>query len=342
MTIVPTDLRPAPYSSRSAIDPDRVAISVIVPVFNELENIDLLYEKLVPVMEELGERYEIVFANDGSSDGSGDRLDRLATMDPSVKVIHLKRNYGQTAALMAAIEHSAGDIIVPMDADLQNDPADIPKLLDKLGEGFDVVSGWRADRKEGLDRRLPSRIANWLISKVSGVRLHDYGCTLKAYRRDVLQNVHLYGEMHRFIPIYASWEGGRVTEMPVTHHPRHSGASKYGLGRIPRVILDLIVIRFLDSGMDRPIQFFGRASIFTFGLAFLSGLWAVYLKLFEGVSFILTPLPVLVALLSVVGVMLIMMGLLAEIQSRIYFEAQDKRPFSIRDVRNIAQRSEAD
>jgi glycosyltransferase involved in cell wall biosynthesis len=310
-------------------------ISVIVPVYNERDNIAPLYERLIPVLREMDGSYEVVFTNDGSSDGSGDVLDTLAGKDSAVKVIHLKRNYGQTAALMAGISYSSGDIIVPMDGDFQNDPTDIPHLLAKLAEGYDVVSGWRKERKEGLSRRLPSRIANWLISKISGVPLHDYGCTLKAYRREVLENVRLYGEMHRFIPIYAAWEGGRVTELPVKHHPRRSGSSKYDLGRAPRVLLDLIVIRFLDSGIDRPIQFFGRAGLYSFGLAFLAGLWALYLKLFEGVSFIQTPLPMLVVLLALVGLMLVMMGLLGEIQSRIYFEAQDKRPFAVRETRNL-------
>jgi dolichol-phosphate mannosyltransferase len=222
-----------------------------------------------------------------------------------------------------------------MDGDLQNDPQDIPRLIEKLEEGYDVVSGWRVDRTEGMDRRLPSRIANWMISKVSGVKLHDYGCTLKAYRRRFLENVRLYGEMHRFVPVYAAWEGGSVTEIPVAHHPRLHGRSKYGLGRAPRVLLDLLVIRFLARSLDRPIQFFGRAGLYSFALAFIAGSYAIYLKVVEGVSFILTPLPVLVALLGLTGLMFVMMGLLAEIQSRIYFESQDKLPYAVRTTRNL-------
>jgi dolichol-phosphate mannosyltransferase len=310
-------------------------ISVIIPIYNERENIDALYMQLHPVLRGLDASHEIVFVNDGSTDGSAAELDALAALDRAVKVVHLRRNYGQTAAMMAAIQYSSGEIIVPMDGDLQNDPQDIPRLIEKLEEGYDVVSGWRVTRTEGMDRRLPSRIANWMISKVSGVKLHDYGCTLKAYRRRFLENVRLYGEMHRFVPVYAAWEGGSVTEIPVVHHPRLHGRSKYGLGRAPRVLLDLLVIRFLARSLDRPIQFFGRAGLYSFALAFLAGSYALYLKLVEGVSFILTPLPVLVALLGLTGLMFVMMGLLAEIQSRVYFESQNKLPYAVRTTRNL-------
>ena len=316
-------------------------ISVIIPIYNEAGNIKTLHEQLTGVLPDMNCPYEIVLTNDGSTDGTAEQLDALARKDRMVKVVHLKRNYGQTAAMMAAIQYSTGDVIVPMDGDLQNDPADIPNLIDKLNEGYDVVSGWRVDRKEGLNRRLPSRLANKLISRVSGVQLHDYGCTLKAYRRQVLENVRLYGEMHRFIPIYAAWEGARVTEVPVTHHPRQHGASKYGIGRTPRVLLDLLVIRFLAKSLDRPIQFFGRAGLYSFGLAFLTGLWALYLKFVDGVSFIQTPLPMLVVLLALVGLMLVMMGLLAEIQSRVYFESTKKRAFAVRATRNVLQAVDA-
>lgn len=315
-------------------------ISIVIPIYNERENIDPLYRALTAALTALSSienSYEIVFANDGSADGSDRELDALAQTDPKVKVIHLKRNYGQTAALMAAIQFSSGEIIISMDGDQQNDPADIPHLLETLDQGYDVVSGWRVNRKEGVNRRLPSRIANWLISKVSGVPLHDYGCTLKAYRRQTLADVRLYGEMHRFIPIYAAWEGGRVTEIPVTHHDRKFGTTNYGLARAPRVLLDLLVIRFLGSAIDRPIQFFGLAGLLTFLFAVLAGLWALYLKVFEGVSFILTPLPLLVVMLVLVGFVFIMIGLLGEIQSRIYYESQGKRPFSVRDTRNLQQ-----
>lgn len=310
-------------------------ISVNIPIYNERDSIEALYEQLVPVLERLGCEFEIIITNDGSTDGSNEVLDALAARDARVRVLHLRRNYGQTAALMAAIRHSSGDVMIPMDGDLQNDPKDIPRLLDKLEEGYDVVSGWRKERKEGLGRRLLSQAANWLASKISGVKLHDYGCTLKAYRRDVLENVRLYGEMHRFIPIYAKWEGARITEIPVTHHARRFGRSKYGLGRIPRVLLDLIVIRFLRTGLDRPIQFFGLAGLYSFGMAFLVGLGAVYLKLFEDISFILTPLPLLVVLLGLGGLIFVLMGLLGEMQSRIYYESRGKFPYVVRETRNL-------
>lgn len=310
-------------------------VSVVIPVYNERENIDALYMQLHPVLDALDGSHEVVFVNDGSTDGSDAALDALAAHDRTVKVVHLRRNYGQTAAMMAAIRYSSGEIIVPMDGDLQNDANDIPRLIEKLEQGYDVVSGWRVDRKEGMERRLPSRVANWMISKVSGVKLHDYGCTLKAYRRRFLENVRLYGEMHRFVPVYAAWEGGNVTELPVAHHPRLHGTSKYGIGRAPRVLLDLLVIRFLARSLDRPIQFFGRAGLYSFALAFLAGAYALYLKIAEGVSFILTPLPVLVVMLALIGLMFVMMGLLAEIQSRVYFESQNKLPFTVRTTRNL-------
>jgi glycosyltransferase involved in cell wall biosynthesis len=224
-----------------------------------------LYRALVNALDQLPQSAEIIFADDGSRDGSAATLDVFAELDPRVRVLHLSRNYGQTAALMAAIQNSTGDVIIPMDGDGQNDPADIPRLLDKLSEGYDVVSGWRTSRQDdALTRRLPSVIANWLISTLLRVPLHDYGCTLKAYRREVVEDVRLYGEMHRFIPIYAAWEGARVTELAVTHHPRRFGKSKYGMSRIARVLLDLLIVYFIDRAFDRPIQFFGQL-----GLGFL-------------------------------------------------------------------------
>eukprot|EP01034_Spumella_vulgaris_P010497 gene10497-13318_t len=220
----------------------------------------------------------------------------MAAADSRVKVVHFRRNAGQTAAMMAGIDFASGDVLIPLDADLQNDPADIPRLLAKLDEGYDVVSGWRKDRKDdSLRRNLPSRIANSLISRVSGVALHDYGCSLKAYRRDVIKGVKLYGEMHRFIPIYASWNGARVTELPVTHHARRFGVSKYGLERIAKVFLDLMVVKFLDRYAQKPIYVFGGFGLVNLAVSFLAGLWAIILKLFYGTSFILSPLPLLAA-----------------------------------------------
>ena len=237
-------------------------LSILIPIYDERDNIAPLHDRLTGVLKDIGDDYEVIFINDGSSDGSAEVLDGLAEKDPRTRVIHMRRNYGQTAAIMAAVHHSRGDVLIPMDGDQQNDPADIPRLLEKLDEGYDVVSGWRKDRKDkAITRLMPSRVANWIISWVMGVWLHDYGCTLKAYRRGVIENVRLYGEMHRFIPIYAAWEGARVTEIPVIHHARTHGASKYGLGRVIRVLLDILVIYFIDRSFDRPIQFFGKIGL---------------------------------------------------------------------------------
>jgi glycosyltransferase involved in cell wall biosynthesis len=250
-----------------------------------------------------------------------------------VRVLHLARNYGQTAALMAGIQNSTGDVLIPMDGDGQNDPADIPRLLDKLAEGFDVVSGWRQARQDrALTRRLPSVVANRLISALMRVRLHDYGCTLKAYRREVVEDVRLYGEMHRFIPIYAAWEGARVTEIPVAHHPRRFGKSKYGLGRVARVMLDLLIMYFIDRAFDRPIQFFGKFGLGFLGLSALTFAWALVLKYGFGVSFIQTPLPLLAATIGLSGVLFILLGVIAEVQARIYYEARGRPPYKIRRV----------
>ena len=271
--------------------------------------------------------------DDGSTDGSAGVLDELARLDARVKVVHLRRNYGQTAALMAAIQHSTGDVIISMDADGQNDPADIPRLLAKLDEGYDVVSGWRKGREDkALTRRFPSFVANRLISALLGVPLHDYGCTLKAYRREVLEDVRLYGEMHRFIPIYASWEGARVTEIPVTHHPRQFGKSKYGLGRIGRVTLDLLILYFIDRAFDRPIQFFGKFGIICLCTSVLIFIWALALKYIDHLSLIQTPLPLLAATIGLSGVLFILLGIMAEIQTRTYFEAQGKAPYKVKSV----------
>ena len=311
-------------------------LSITVPIYNEADNIGPLYERLVAALEPLGKPYEIVLVDDGSHDGSDKALDALAAKDARVKVVHFRRNYGQTAAMMAGIRYASGEIIIPMDGDLQNDPADIPKLLAKLDEGYDVVSGWRKDRKDNpIKRNLPSRLANWLISSISGVHLHDYGCSLKAYRRDVVKGVKLYGEMHRFIPIYATWEGGKVAEVVVTHHPRERGASKYGMNRVVKVLLDLIVVQFLARYASRPIYLFGGCGILALAGAFAAGVWAVYLKYFESTSFIQTPLPLLVVLLTLTGGISILMGLLAEIIMRTYFESQGKAVYLVRSTSNL-------
>jgi glycosyltransferase involved in cell wall biosynthesis len=308
-------------------------ISIVIPVYNEVEALPPLYSSLAEMLARLDKSAEIIFADDGSKDGSGALLDRFAERDPRVRVLHLSRNYGQTAAMMAAIQASSGDVIIPMDADGQNDPADIPRLLDKLDEGYDVVSGWRKEREDAaLSRRLPSMLANRLISGLLRVPLHDYGCTLKAYRSEVLEDVRLYGEMHRFIPIYAAWEGGSVTELPVSHHPRRSGKSKYGMGRIARVLLDLFMLYFIDRALDRPIQFFGKFGIGFLALAIASFGWALVLKYVEGVSLIQTPLPLLAATIGLSGILFLLLGVIAEVMVRIYFESRGKAPYKVRRV----------
>ena len=311
----------------------REMISVLIPVFNEGENISPLYEEVTSVLRQIDRDYEVIFINDGSSDDTLTQLKVISQKDSNIKVVSLSRNFGQTAALTAGIDFSKGKIIVPMDGDLQNDPKDILALLQKIEEGFDVVSGWRKSRKDSfLTRRFPSIAANKIISLIGGVHLHDYGCTLKAYRRDVLKNIRLYGEMHRFIPIYAQWMGAQVSEIPVRHHARKFGSSKYGMSRVVKVILDLMVVKFLVSYSQKPIYVFGGMGLLMILGAFLSGGYAIYLKLFEGVSFILTPLPLLCVLLLVLGFLSILMGFLAEILTRTYYESQGKPTYQIKEV----------
>ena len=311
------------------------SLSIVVPVYNEAGNVEELYRQIAAVVAEQGYDAEIVLVDDASTDGSAEAIDRLARAHGEVKVIHLARNYGQTAALMAGIDHSTAEVVVAIDADLQNNPADIPSLLAKLEDGFDVVSGWRRARREGLARTLPSRLANWLIARTTGVRLHDFGCTLKAYRRDVLGDVRLYGEMHRFIPVYAAWAGGRIAELEVSHRPRRAGTSKYGLGRTGRVLLDLVVVLFLHRALDRPVQFFGRIGLWSFGLGILAGAYALYLKVVEDVSFIQTPLPLLISLLWLTGLLCVLLGVVAEMLTRIYFESRNSPFYRIRSTLNL-------
>ena len=314
-------------------------ISVVIPIYNEEEGVEQLFRELFSVLDPMNGRFEIIAVNDGSRDSSLAKLRQIAAGRPEVKVVDLRRNYGQTAAMMAGIDHAAGDVLVSIDADLQNDPQDIPALIAKLREGYDVVSGWRKHRQDAKIRRnFLSRVANSIISKISGVPLHDYGCTLKAYRKDVIKGVRLYGEMHRFIPIYAKWMGARICELPVNHNPRRWGKSNYGMERIAKVVLDLIVVKFLDRYMVKPIYVFGGAGLASLALSSLSFLYMLYLKLFEGVSFILTPLPLLSAMAFMVGVMCILMGLLAEMIVRTYFESQNRTVYRVRETINFESR----
>jgi dolichol-phosphate mannosyltransferase len=311
-------------------------LSIVVPIYNEKATIPVLTERLLAVMDRIGSPFEIILVNDGSTDGSRVALREAAARRKDIKVVELKRNSGQTAAMMCGIDHASGDIIIPIDADLQNDPDDIPLLLAKIAEGYDVVSGWRQvrnDREFGRD--LPSRIANWLISWVSGVRLHDYGCSLKAYRLEVLDGVRLYGEMHRFIPIYASWLGARVTEVPVRHYPRRHGASHYGLERAIKVVLDLIVVKFLDRQFMKPIYVFGGFGLLCLLVSGLAGSVALYFKFVDGLSLIQTPLPLLAVMTFITGFMCILMGLLSEMLMRTYFESQGKASYAVRERLNF-------
>lgn len=313
------------------------SLSIVIPVFNEEDNIYPLYEDLMGVIKFIGCPYEIIFINDASKDKTAQRLNELAAHNELVKVIHFRRNFGQTAAMMAGIDFSSGNLIIPMDGDLQNDPKDIPTLIAKLNEGYDVCSGWRKDRKDNtLIRNLPSKIANYIISMISGVHLHDYGCSLKAYKRDVIKGVKLYGEMHRFIPIYAAWQGAKVTEIPVTHHARKYGQSKYGIKRTFKVILDLIVIKFLEKYAEKPIYIFGGFGLLSIFLSVLSFLFMVYLKYWQDTSFNRTPLPLLTALFFILGFQSILMGLIAELLNRTYYESQGKPVYLIKEVKNIS------
>lgn len=308
-------------------------LSVIIPVFNEEANIRPLYSQLKQTLEGLGKRYEIIIVDDGSTDGSLEVLRELCKEDGSLKVVRLRRNFGQTPAFSAGFDEASGDVVVTLDADLQNDPADIPLLLAKAEEGYDVVSGWRKNRKDPLlTRRFPSMVANALISQVTGVKLHDYGCSLKAYRREVVKNVDLYGELHRFIPALASWMGISLAEVAVTHHPRRYGKSKYGLSRTPRVILDLLTVRFLLSYSTRPIHIFGSLGILTSFLGAIILAYLGFVRLVLQRSIADRPVLLLGILLFVVGVQFVTMGLLAELTIRTYHEARNKPTYMVREI----------
>ena len=313
---------------------DGIHLSVVIPVYNERENIAPLHEALTVALA--GRSYDLVFVDDGSTDGSREELRRLVTQDPSHgRIIELRRNFGQTAAIAAGIDHSNGEVVVTIDADMQNDPADIPMLLDKIEEGYDVVSGWRVNRKDRfLTRRLPSQAANWLISVVTRVKLHDYGCTLKAYRREVLEGFRLYGEMHRFIPAYADWVGADIVEVPVQHHPRMHGEAKYGLGRTVKVLLDLFTVKFLMSYANKPIYLFGGAGmVIGLGGAAMLVFLAVR-RFFEFVSVTRSPMFPVSIMLVILGFQTVLMGLIAELLARTYHESQGKPIYSVRKVHN--------
>lgn len=311
--------------------------SIVVPIYNEQDNIHELYLAITKALDDFDNDYEIIMVDDGSTDGSFGALQRIAAQDSRLKVIRFRRNFGQTAAMSAGFDAASGNIIIPMDGDLQNDPADIPRLIEKLHEGYDVVSGWRKSRKDTvITRKIPSMLANALISFFTGVHLHDYGCTLKAYRREVLDGINLYGEMHRFVPALASQVGAKVTELPVNHFPRLHGASKYGISRTLRVILDLMTVKFLLSYSTKPIQLFGKWGVYTLMAGLCSGAMTIYMKIFEHLSMNRNPLLILTGFLLFMGVQFIVMGLLGELNARTYFESQGKPIYVVKDRINLA------
>lgn len=318
-----------------------VDISIIVPVFNESENLEPLYRQIVEAMTPLDTGYEIIFVDDGSTDESYTVLTRLAARDEQVVVVQFARNFGQTAALAAGFTLAKGEILIPMDADLQNDPADISAILEKLAEGFDVVSCWRKDRQDQfLTRRLPSILANRLISRLSGVYLHDYGCTLKGYRRDVIRHIRLYGEMHRFIPVFASWVGARVTEIEVRHHARRFGVSKYGMMRTFKVVLDLTTVKFLEKFSTKPMHFFGGAGILLMLAGFVTALVTLAEKFMYGVKAHRNPLLLGSVFFVLVGIQFVLIGLVAELMTRTYHESQDKPTYLIKAILNESKATE--
>jgi glycosyltransferase involved in cell wall biosynthesis len=313
-------------------------LSIVLPVFNEAGALSDLHAELTPVLSSLGKSYEIIAVDDGSRDQSLAVLKQLAQTDPHVVVVSLRRNFGQTAALAAGFDHARGEVVITSDADGQNDPADIPRVLAKLDEGYDIVSGWRQNRKEPFFmRRLPSIVANWLISRSTDVRLHDYGCSLKAYRSEIIKNIHLYGELHRFIPALASWMGVRIAEVKVNDRARQHGQSKYGIGRTTRVLFDLLTVGFLLSYSARPMQLFGLLGLTSFGAGTLIGLYLTVLKLLYRVSLSNRPLLWLAVLLIVIGVQFISMGLMAELVTRTYHETQDKPIYAVREIVNSSR-----
>lgn len=306
-------------------------LSVVVPVYNEEESVTLLVEELHGALDSLGLRFELVLVDDGSKDRTWAILEGLAAADPSLHLVQFRRNFGQTAAMQAGLDAARGRKIVTMDADLQNDPADIPAMLQKLDEGYDLIAGWRKYRKDPfLNRKLPSMLANRLISLATKVKLHDYGCTLKAMTSDVGKELRLYGEMHRFIPAVASWVGARILEMPVNHRARRFGSSKYGIGRTLRVVLDLITVRFIQSYLTRPMQVFGFGGLMSLGAGLLLCAWLAVEKLVFHQRLSDRPLLLLGVLLIVVGLQLVSLGLVADVVSRTYHESQDKRPYYVR------------
>ncbi len=315
---------------------DNLDLTVVLPIYNEVENIPLLHQELLPVLEKLGRSFEVICVDDGSTDGSFAALKKLHEADKRVRVVRFRRNFGQTATFAAGFERARGDIVFTMDADLQNDPADIPKLLDKIEEGYDLVSGWRQKRwQEGfgtfITRKVPSTTANWLISSTTGVHLHDYGCSLKAYRNEVVKGIHLYGNMHRYVPAIATQFGVTMAEVPVSYRSRQFGRSKYGAGRIIKVLLDLMTVKFLLSYNTQPIQIFGLWGLISLGAGLLIGVYLTIVKLLYQIQLADRPLLLLAVLLVMIGIQLISLGLIGEVVTRTYHETQSKPIYTVRE-----------
>lgn len=311
----------------------KAGISIVIPLYNEEDNIAELYSSIKEIVRNLDRETEIIFIDDGSTDGTFELLSELKKSNDGIRIIRFTKNFGQTAAMSAGFDHANGGIIITMDGDLQNDPRDIPLLLERIEEGYDVVSGWRVNRQDGLvSRKIPSIAANWLIGLITGIKLHDSGCSLKAYRSEVVKNLRLYGEMHRFIPALASSRGAKIAEVGVNHFPRKQGSSKYGISRTIRVILDLITIKFLLSFLTRPLQIFGLLGLAFSGMGFLVCLYLSILKLFLEHSISDRPLLLLGILLLVLGVQFIGFGLIAEMMTRTYYEVQNKHTYVIKDL----------
>ncbi|MGQ9525597.1 MAG: glycosyltransferase family 2 protein [Armatimonadota bacterium] len=302
----------------------------MVPAYNEVDSVEPLCRQIISVMGQTGRPYEVIFVDDGSSDGTFERLEILADAYEQLRVVKLRRNFGQTAAMSAGFDYASGEVIVSMDGDMQNDPQEIPRLLEKMAEGYDVVSGWRVRRQDRfLTRKVPSVVANWLIGRLTGVRLHDYGCSLKAYKREILRDVHLYGEMHRFIPALCRWTGAKIAEIPVNHFPRTRGRSKYGLSRAVRVMLDMLTVKFLMSFLTKPMQIFGGFGLALTGTGFAAGAYLTFVKLAMKQPIAGRPLLLLAVLLISAGLQFLALGLLGEVLTRIYYESQGKPVYRV-------------
>jgi glycosyltransferase involved in cell wall biosynthesis len=330
--------RSVPSPSAATQQARAVELSIVIPLFNEEESVPHLYAQLVAALDAIGRTYELILVDDGSTDGTFGKLAAIAERDPHLRLLRLRRNFGQTAAMVAGFDHARGGVVIPMDGDLQNDPGDIPLLLQKIDEGFDVVGGWRKNRQDKtLLRKVPSRIANWIIGRVTGVKLHDYGCSLKAYRVEVLRGTRLYGEMHRFIPALANLMGAKICEVPLRHHPRRYGRSKYGIKRTVKVVLDLLTVKFLTDYSTKPIYFFGGIGLFLCTGGVAAGIETIWEKVAHGTFVHNNPFILMAVFLFSLGVAFIFIGLLAEIIIRTYHESQAKPIYWIGESRNVGK-----